>query len=541
MHYIALRARLCVAFALAFAALGVFASVASASYESEYENGVALGTQAYVYGYPLVDTNRVFETNTSANVCDERGDGPVNRFCAGPKLAEVKDHTVVSPNHDTLYDNAWVQPTAYEPLAMRIPNTGTRFEVAESLSPWTENFSLIGVNGSGFSEPGNYVIVPPGYGSEHGLEAIWHPVIYLMTHFEGFKLLELPYSRAWIIDRVEVYNEADTANVNAIQKETRLEPLIANLVYGWNYTPPPPHTPVTTPTKATIPGTQSGEDPLAFFDALDRQMQAFPPQAADKPLLEQLASVGIAPSAARLASNPALSTATLEGLRHAVQVSGPTQVGADEQTLFKEGFGPHNGWLVEPTGNYGTNYALRAVVDKIGLGAPKPNQAIYPAALTDRTGAALTGTKRYVIHFNAPGSLFSQLPIPFGPHAFWSMTLYNNHQFFVPNPINRYVLNDRSALHYEADGSLNIYLQPSEPKNAEQAENWLPLPPAGEEENPGQLFSLITRIYGPPADDIEGILNSSIWKPPTVLPCATSGSTPAFPPAGISAPIPCAE
>src|SRR5271166_6012097 len=93
MHYIALRPRLCVAFALAFAALGVFASVASASYESEYENGVALGTQAYVYGYPLVDTNRVFETNTSTNVCDERGDGPVNRFCAGPKLAEVKDHT----------------------------------------------------------------------------------------------------------------------------------------------------------------------------------------------------------------------------------------------------------------------------------------------------------------------------------------------------------------------------------------------------------------------------------------------------------------
>ena len=121
------------------------------------------------------------------------------------------------------------------------------------------------------------------------------------------------------------------------------------------------------------------------------------------------------------------------------------------------------------------------------------------------------------------------------------MTLYNNHQFSVPNAINRYVLNNRTPLHYEADGSLNIYVQPTEPKNAEQAENWLPSPPAGEEENPSQVFSLITRIYGPPAENVEGILNSSTWKPPTVLPCTASGSTPAFPPAGISASIACAE
>jgi hypothetical protein len=36
--------------------------------------------RAYVNGYPLLDTNRVFLTSTSVNVPNGAGGAPVNRF-----------------------------------------------------------------------------------------------------------------------------------------------------------------------------------------------------------------------------------------------------------------------------------------------------------------------------------------------------------------------------------------------------------------------------------------------------------------------------
>jgi hypothetical protein len=52
---------------------------------------------------------------------------------------------------------------------------------------------------------------------------------------------------------------------------------------------------------------------------------------------------------------------------------------------------------------------------------------------------------------------------------------------------------------------------------------------------------MITRLYGPPADKINGIIDGTAWKNGTILPCTPSGSTPPFPPGGINAPIACAS
>jgi hypothetical protein len=52
---------------------------------------------------------------------------------------------------------------------------------------------------------------------------------------------------------------------------------------------------------------------------------------------------------------------------------------------------------------------------------------------------------------------------------------------------------------------------------------------------------MIWRLYGTPADQIDGIIDGSGWKAGTVLPCSPPGSTPAFPPSGITAPIACAN
>ena len=119
-------------------------------------------------------------------------------------------------------------------------------------------------------------------------------------------------------------------------------------------------------------------------------------------------------------------------------------------------------------GTYGTDYQLRAIVDKIGLGALRTSVAIYPLAQTDRTLQTLTGAKSYVLHISA-----GQLPPVSG---FWSLTMYDPNGFFVPNLVGRYMINDRSKLRRNSDGSIDLYVQHAAPSNPQQAQNWLPAP-----------------------------------------------------------------
>ena len=43
-------------------------------------------------------------------------------------------------------------------------------------------------------------------------------------------------------------------------------------------------------------------------------------------------------------------------------------------------------------------------------------------------------------------------------NAFWSLTMYNSKQAFVPNPINRYAIGDRDKLKFNPDGSLDLFI-----------------------------------------------------------------------------------
>jgi hypothetical protein len=59
--------------------------------------------------------------------------------------------------------------------------------------------------------------------------------------------------------------------------------------------------------------------------------------------------------------------------------------------------------------------------------------------------------------------------------AFWSVTMYDAEGFQAANPIDRFAIGDRDQLTYNADGSLNLYLQHDSP-GADKESNWLPAP-----------------------------------------------------------------
>src|SRR5689334_21704210 len=108
-----------------------------------YQKALRLGSEAYVYGIPLLDSDRVFLTSTSVNVPNGSGGGPVNAFSHVRRLANPNDKTVVAPNHDTLYSMAWLD-LRRQPVVMHMPKVRGRFVVFELLDPYTENFANIG-------------------------------------------------------------------------------------------------------------------------------------------------------------------------------------------------------------------------------------------------------------------------------------------------------------------------------------------------------------------------------------------------------------
>ena len=67
----------------------------------------------------------------------------------------------------------------------------------------------------------------------------------------------------------------------------------------------------------------------------------------------------------------------------------------------------------------------------------------------------------------------------------------------------RYAVRSTDALHYNTDGSLDVYIQRKRPSD-DMVANWLPTP----EEGP---FVLNMRMYWPKEDALDGT-----WAPPAV-------------------------
>jgi hypothetical protein len=155
-----------------------------------------------------------------------------------------------------------------------------------------------------------------------------------------------------------------------------------------------------------------------------------------------------------------------------------------------------NGWLTMcGCGEPGNGMLFRAACAQIFPGPINvPQEAMYWTTSGDGAGHVLSGQHDYIIHF-PPGGLPPN-------NAFWSLTMGDARNRFVPNPINRYSVSDRSGLAPNANGSVDIYLQNTAPAGHES--NWLPAPSG--------KFILWLRVYMPGA----AILNGEYSVPPIV-------------------------
>jgi hypothetical protein len=140
-----------------------------------------------------------------------------------------------------------------------------------------------------------------------------------------------------------------------------------------------------------------------------------------------------------------------------------------------------NGWVLLDSkliGDYGTNYAARYFVAGWGYLALGTEQTLYPFS---NPSASLTlGPEQALL------VTFSRRPV-LKATGFWSLTVYGEDFFFVPNALNRYAIGDRSNLTFpdgsavygegarEEDGSFDVLVQAEDVEPpANWTENWLP-------------------------------------------------------------------
>jgi hypothetical protein len=421
------------------------------------ETVFATGLAAYAYGLPPVVLRLTVQRF------------PRNQFVGIAQLADAGVRAVVAPNHDTLYSVSQVD-LSNGPVVIDAPATGGRYSILQLLDAYTNDFAYVGA-GAERESAEVVALVPPG----------WQGVLP-----PGVRRVDSPTNLVWLLGRTLIDGPRDLPPARAVLSGYALTPLDAWLT-GSHGRPtildafPGNPAPVTVPT-----GT-------AFFDALGADLAADPAPARDACALQAFARAGIAPGA----TPSSTADAQLHRALSAAAAAGARLVDRAAAAIRRDSQRRNNGWaaLAGDTGRFGTDYASRAVVARVGLGANTPQQALYPNTDTDARGRVLRGDHDYVVTFR-PGGL---PPV----RAFWSLTLYGADRYLVPNPIDRFAIGDRTpGLRYGRRRSLRIVVSHSPPRGAQRA-NWLPAPRG--------RFLLYLRLYEP-----KPVATARRWKPPTV-------------------------
>jgi hypothetical protein len=469
---------------LAAFALGAMVGSASAPAQAApVSSTVEIAQKAYVYGFPLVDLYRIeaayffFPRSPAYKV-------PVNTLYNTPNVYTPADTTVQTPNSDTPYSFVMFDLRS-QPYVLTLPAIDKdRYYSVQLVDQYTFNFAYLGSRTTG-NGGGRFLIAGPGW---HGATPKGiAKVVHAQTDF------------VLALIRTQLFGASDLENVHRVQAGYKVASLSA-----YAGSPSPPAAPAIRwmlPLSANPPKTEAFDlkdwflsvlmpperTSPRFFDALSFVLQFCPVDPSETALRTSFGAIGVRPGSFRPPS----------GVRNADLVAGMAagqheiDVARSEAKSANDLFGTRESMK--------DNFLNRAVGAQAGILGNSAAEAIYLNFSKDADGHALSGDRKYTIHFG-PGEL---PPV----NAFWSITMYDlPKQLLVANRIDRYLINSPMlpTLKRDADGGLTIYVQRETP-GADLASNWLPAP--------GGPFMAVLRAYWPKATLIDGS-----WKLPPVTP-----------------------
>jgi len=459
------------AFAFAMALLASFPfTVARAQTSVTPAKARAIAKEAYIYGYPMVDSYRIqyayFVDRTNPEY-----KAPWNQILNMPRVFTPEDKAVQTPNSDTPYSMLGMDLRA-EPIVLTVPaiENGRYFSI-QLIDPYTFNFAYIGSRTTG-NDGGSFLIAGPGWKGEtpKGLKQV------IRSETE---LVLAAY-------RTQLFNPGDLDNVKKVQAGYKVQPLSAFLGQ-----PAPKAAPAIDFIKPLTPEQQKTS--LEVFNILNFVLQFCPTDPSEKELMARFAKIGVGAGKNFDASklSPEMKTAIEQGMADAWANLADLKKRIDAKEVT-------SGDLFGTREYLKNNYLYRMAAAVLGIYGNSRMEAMYPAYTVDSDGQKLDGANRYTLRF-APG----QLP---PVNAFWSVTMYElPSSLLTANPLNRYLLNSPMLPQFkkDADGGLAYLIQNESPGKDKEA-NWLPAPKGP--------FFIVMRLYWPKAEVVEGK-----WTSPPVV------------------------
>ncbi|MBB4307350.1 MULTISPECIES: DUF1254 domain-containing protein [Rhizobium] len=444
-------------------------STARAQASATPEEARAIAKEAYIYGFPMVDSYRV-QYQYFVDATNPEYKAPWNHLVNTLRVYTPADRAFPSPNSDTPY--SWLgMDLRAEPMVLTMPVIDEkRYFTIQLIDGYTYIIDYIGSRTTG-NGGGSYLIAGPGWKGE--------------TPAGVKKVFRSDTNLAWGVYRTQLFNPEDIDNVKKVQAGYKAEPLSAFLGQ--------PAPPAASTNFIKPPTTEEEKASLEFFNTLNFVLQFGPAIPSETELMARFAKIGIGAGKTFDAStlSPEMKTAIEQGMADAW---------ADLANLQKTEI---NTGKVTMGDVFGTreflknNYLYRMAGAVLGIGGNAKQEAMYPVYSVDATGQKLDGINKYTVHF-ASGEL---PPV----NAFWSLTMYElPGSFLVANPIDRYLINSPMLpqLVKDADGGVTLYVQNESP-GKDKEPNWLPAPKGP--------FIAFMRLYWPKEAALDGT-----WKQPPI-------------------------
>ncbi|KAH8888086.1 hypothetical protein GQ53DRAFT_654934 [Thozetella sp. PMI_491] len=420
-----------------WAALAVVSRSEAACSHTCAQNALAF---AYSYGYgfyPYGLFTRNMENPTANTLYHQRD------------LAKPGSVNVVRPNADTVYTVAFYDVSSSD-LVLSIPKIEDRYWVFPFYDPYGDN--LVNLGSISNSTPGEYLI-------RYDPDNVGLQTENVKGGYQGYVNLAGPYAismtrilvRETIGDIVEVRNIQNKMNLTERLRFDTGSPIA-----------PPLNLSLFTDT-AYMPGPNTTLD-QACMKLAARLAPYNPPYiVGDRSwIAEKLSQAGmsdghwIQPEGTNLTAAVAAVNASITAFR--------SQPG----TVNNHG----NNWTSNTViGKYDSYYQMRYYIAFRGYLALTNEQTTYPSY----PNIVLNASQAALFSFNVKPKITSR--------GFWSLTVYGEDQYLIPNDLSRYSIGDRSnmtlsngqPLASENDGPFQILMQGSDippPKN--WTNNWLP-------------------------------------------------------------------
>jgi hypothetical protein len=430
----------------------------------------AIAHEAYVWGFPLVDSCRVQHSYFVEHQNKEyKGEWNVVHHVA--RVYTPEDKAIQTPNSDTPYSFLGADLRA-EPLVISVPDVDPkRYYSLQLIDQYTYNFAYIGSRATG-SEAGRYLLVGPDWSGEkpQGIKE----VIQSETQF------------AFVLYRTQLFSPSDLEEVKKLQASYQAEPLSTFLGQARS----------VRDSEVEFFKPLSADDQKSspeFFTELNFILQFCPAHPAEKDLLARFEKLGI--GAGKSYDPKKLSPELLDAVKAGIGDAW-AEFAAFKAAELDTGKRPSSD-------GFGTrefmagDYLGRMAAAVLGIYGNSKEEALYPAFYGDSEGKPMSGNHSYVLRL-PPG----QLP---PVNSFWSLTLYQlPESLLYANPLNRYLINSPMLgdLKRDSDGGITLYIQHESP-SADLESNWLPAP-AGP-------FWCIMRLYWPKPEALDGT-----WKAPVI-------------------------